>query len=76
MAEETFYLIVGIAVVGLILLLPIYFALRHFFGIDMRTEFYASQAEFTGLWYDRKEQREAAARGRLPSERYPAKRKD
>ena len=76
MAEETFYLIVGIAVVGLILLLPIYFALRHFFGIDMRTEFYASQAEFIGLWYDRKDRREAAADRRRASVGHTAKRED
>lgn len=65
---DTFYAIVGVVVVLLLLLAPIHLLLKKFFGIDMVIYFYTAQAEYIGAWYDRRERREAAARRRLPPE--------
>ena len=74
--DDTFYAIVGAVAVVLILLVPIHYLLKKAFGINMVTEFYASQAVFIGLWYDRKERREAAADRRRASVGHTAKRKN
>jgi hypothetical protein len=74
--DDKFYAIVGAVAVMLILLVLVHYLLKKLFGINMVTEFYAAQAEFVGFWYDRKEQREAAADRRRASVGHTAKRKN
>lgn len=74
--DDTFYLIVGVAAVVLALIVPLDYALKRVFGIDMKVEFYAAHAQFVGAWYEREERREAAANRGLSSFRHASKRKN
>jgi hypothetical protein len=74
--DDVFNLWVGVVAVGLIFMAFAGLALKKFYGIDIRVEFYIAQAQMIGAWYDRREQREAAARGGRSPERHPTKRKN
>jgi hypothetical protein len=73
---DTFYLIVGIAGTLVMLGVMFYYGMRYIFHLDMRVYFFAALADYIAAWYNRKEEREAAANRRRTPVRHSAERKN